>query len=223
MPRENSFSDEERSLTPDLDDADREGKLQAVNVVSETVTNPHLMPSTTTGAAALVLDRTLSRKTQKSFRSRLSKSHRSIPSHIVEGVPSPKEKFQAAVRRIIAIRRGISSFAGSAQHGIVGDEPGVDPRRPLADATYGHLQVPCDIEIVDYSSVRCTSRKMSNREFVDLMNVESGEPVKREPWVKVRWINIGGLSWDVLKAVGIKYSESVVSSVRNLFSTVLSF
>jgi len=105
------------------------------------------------------------------------------------------------------MRRGISTLSGLAQHRIVGDEPGVDPRRPLADATFGHLQVPCEIEIVDYSSVRCASRKMTNGEFVDFMNVESAEPVKREPWVKVRWINIGGLSWDVLKAVGIKYSE----------------
>lgn len=26
-----------------------------------------------------------------------------------------------------------------------------------------------------------------------------------EPWVKVRWINIAGLSWDVIKAVSLKY------------------
>lgn len=208
MPRENSFSDEERSLTPDLNEAEAKSPLP------EIVTSAHLVPTTTTttGVAAahatLSLARTVSRKTQKSLRSRFSKSHTSIPFNgVVGGGPSPKEKFKAAARRIIAMRRGISTFSGLVQHRIVGDEPGVDPRRPLADATFGHLQVPCEIEIMDYSSVRCMSRKMSNAEFVDLMGVGSGEPVKREPWVKVRWINIGGLSWDVLKAVSIKYGE----------------
>jgi len=205
MPRENSFSDEERSLTPELD--------EAAGINPQPVTSSQLLSATTatTGLAAanatLSLARTVSRKTQKSLRSRFSKSHTSIPFQTVGGFTSPKERFKAAVRRIIAMRRGISTFSGLMQHRNVGDEPGVDPRRPLADATFGHLHMPCEIEIVDYSSVRCTSRKMTNEEFVELMDVGSAEPVKREPWVKVRWINIGGLSWDVLKAVSIKYSE----------------
>ena len=205
MPRENSFSDEGRSLTPDLDEA--EGLC----------VNPQLVPApTTTGLpahAVVSLDRTL---TKNSLRSRFSRAHTSIP---LQDGPSPIEKFRAAVRRVIAMRRGISTLTAGfvAQHGIVGDEPGVDPQGPLADATHGHLQVPCHIEIVDYSSVRCQSQKMNNREFVDFMNDES---VKRDPWVKVRWINIGGLSWDVLKAVGIRYSESDESCMINRSSTL---
>lgn len=59
------------------------------------------------------------------------------------------------------------------------------------------------IEVSDYSSIRSNFRKMSNGEFVDLMDDDNAS--QREPWVKVRWINIGGLSWDVIKAVAIRY------------------
>jgi Mg2+ and Co2+ transporter CorA len=45
---------------------------------------------------------------------------------------------------------------------------------------------------------------MTNEEFVSLMNDDAAS--RKEPWVKVRWINIGGVSWDVISAVAIKYN-----------------
>jgi len=179
MPRENSISDEGRSLTPDLEEA--EG----------------LQRSFSRPRSQLALGR----------RSVLSRTNASVThptsawAHLL-----PKEKFKAAVRRIISIRRGITF---GTTNGPAGDEPGVDPRRSSAEASYGHLNVPCEIEIIDYSAIRFASKKYTNEEFVNLMNVESSEPVPRPPWVKVRWINIGGISWDVLKALAIKYSASV--------------
>lgn len=44
---------------------------------------------------------------------------------------------------------------------------------------------------------------MSNSEFVNLMSNADDRPA----WSKVRWINIGGISWDVLSALAIKYGE----------------
>lgn len=79
----------------------------------------------------------------------------------------------------------------------------MNPRRPTADALYGNIHKECVIEVSDYSSIRSNFRKMSNGEFVDLMDDDNAS--QREPWVKVRWINIGGLSWDVIKAVAIRY------------------
>jgi hypothetical protein len=89
--------------------------------------------------------------------------------------------------------------------GGVGAEPGVDPRRASADAEYGGIKQECVIEVVDYSAVRSSFGRMTNREFVDLMN--NPDASARDPWVKVRWINIAGMSWDVIKAVSIKYGE----------------
>ena len=91
--------------------------------------------------------------------------------------------------------------------GGIGAEPGIDPRRPIVDAQYNHIKQDCEIEIMDYSAIRNTTRKMGNEEFLQFMgDLESDELPHRDPWVKVRWINIGGISWDVIKALSIKYS-----------------
>lgn len=58
--------------------------------------------------------------------------------------------------------------------------------------------------MVDYSAVRSSFGRMSNKTFINMLQHEDAS--KREPWVKVRWINIGGISWDVMSALAIKYS-----------------
>lgn len=60
------------------------------------------------------------------------------------------------------------------------------------------------IEVADYSAVRSSFGRMSNKTFVDMLQ-HSGASA-REPWVKVRWINIGGISWDVMSALALKYN-----------------
>ena len=65
----------------------------------------------------------------------------------------------------------------------------------------------CEIEVVDYSSIRSSARGMSNAEFVDMMTKGTYE---RPLWSKVRWINIGGVSWDVMSALAIKYGKFVL-------------
>ena len=92
----------------------------------------------------------------------------------------------------------------------VGAEPGVDPRRIAAEATYSHMINPCRIEIVDYSAIRNIHSFMSKEEFINLMDTGSPEPPSKPPWAKVRWINICGLSWDVIKAVSIAYGAFFV-------------
>lgn len=87
----------------------------------------------------------------------------------------------------------------------VGAEPGIDPRRESAFMNYGHIRQKCLIEVVDYSAVRSSFGRMTNTEFVRLISDERASA--REPWVKVRWINVGGISWDVISALAIKYGE----------------
>lgn len=44
---------------------------------------------------------------------------------------------------------------------------------------------------------------MTNQQFVSLL--EDANARAREPWVKVRWINVCGISWDVISALALKY------------------
>jgi hypothetical protein len=123
---------------------------------------------------------------------------------------TPKEKFRAAVHKVITLYRanGLSMLMANGMY--VGAEPGVDPRRIAAEATYRDMIHPCRIEIVDYSAIRNIHCVMSKDEFIDLMDTGSPEPPSKPPWAKVRWINICGLSWDVIKAVSIAYGELFV-------------
>jgi hypothetical protein len=51
---------------------------------------------------------------------------------------------------------------------------------------------------------------MSNKSFVEM--VEDPCAPLREPWVKVRWINIGGIGWDVISALVLMYGMSSARS-----------
>ena len=62
------------------------------------------------------------------------------------------------------------------------------------------LSAPCEITVVDFSQDQLSIRKFNNetlRPFLD-------KPQPR--WAKCRWINVNGLSWDVIQALG-KYKS----------------
>ncbi|KAF8585122.1 hypothetical protein K439DRAFT_1082558 [Ramaria rubella] len=107
--------------------------------------------------------------------------------------------FRASVRKIMQMQQ-FSALMG-VQRGV-GAEPGVDPRRASAIATYGHLRENCAIQIVDYSSLRSKFYKFDNKGFIDFLE-EKGP--SKESWAKVRWISIGGTSWDVLSTMALTY------------------
>lgn len=99
----------------------------------------------------------------------------------------------------MAVRRASVYLAS----GHIGAEPGIDPRRASANSHYGHIRQQCVIEIVDYSITKCSVGRMTNRQLVQML--ASPAASKREPWARVRWINVGGVSWDVLSALAIRY------------------
>ena len=122
--------------------------------------------------------------------------------------PSPGDRFRATVRKIMRLHRTSSWIATRG----VGAEPGVDPRHESATLAYGHIRENCVIEVCDFSSVRSSFSRMTNKEFIDLMN--NPQASSKEPWVKVRWINIGGISWDVISVLGLKYSMFYIRMLR---------
>ncbi|KAJ7352375.1 magnesium transporter [Mycena albidolilacea] len=179
MPRENSFSDSEgRSLTPDLEDE----------------AFPPQSPTYPTSPTRSVHSRIAPTSPAK----HTANTRPSTSSRPAGGV-DPLHRFRHTVRKVIAMHRSTNVITGRG----VGAEPGVDPRRASADAQFGGIRQDCVIEVADYSAVRSSFGRMTNREFVNLMSDPAAS--EREPWVKVRWINIGGMSWDVIKAVSIKY------------------
>ena len=82
-----------------------------------------------------------------------------------------------------------------------GQEPGLDPSKPNG----GRPQTPthneeCQITVVDYSEDDMVMHNLDNAGLIDFVGK------KQEDWIKCRWINVNGLSWDVIQALG-KYKK----------------
>lgn len=235
MVRENSFSDSDgRSLTPDLSEEDHDfigtspittndpssfvqGSSQQPKVIpsmsvrpptpgtatSETVRSPAAIsglppPSSPIEDAAANPVSNLNNFSQVASAPTVptrSNTAQSIPVRPGHG----SARFRSSVQKIIHMNRGYSALSRVS----AGAEPGIDPRRSSAYLNYGHIREKCTIDIVDYSSVRVNFRRMDNREFTEYLVDPTA--CRRESWVKVRWINIGGVSWDVISTLAIKY------------------
>lgn len=195
MPRTNSLSDSEgRSITPDLEEVGIEG-------ASPTYGPNHNTPFGG-GHIGHDLTRILSKKSHRTHRTNRSaapgvKSPTSAWRNL-----TPIERFRAAARKVIALRRGATLLKEGRRYGA---EPGIDPTRPEADLEWADVVEDCRIEVTDYSAVSCHYRQMNNSDFVDMM--DDDELWKPKPWAKCRWINIGGVSWDVIKALAGRYRK----------------
>lgn len=86
-------------------------------------------------------------------------------------------------------------FAGAGWR--PGAEPGYDPKLPDGGhASVPQLSAPCEITVVDFSLDRMEQWHFANDGFIEFLQAP------KEDWAKCRWININGLSWDVIQAVG---------------------
>ena len=84
-----------------------------------------------------------------------------------------------------------------------GTEPGIDPSKPLtpyrpdwSSSIPSDLHRKCDIIVVDFSQHEMRQYVLDNDTLEPFLAKE------REAWVQCRWINVNGLSWDVIKALG---------------------
>ncbi|KAJ7074378.1 magnesium transporter [Mycena amicta] len=80
----------------------------------------------------------------------------------------------------------------------IGSEPGVDPFAASSDFQYG--QSPCLIEIWDYSPENVTRTPMTNEGLVHFLQQAPPEASSH-----LRWINVGGISWDVVSSLARRY------------------
>ncbi len=80
-----------------------------------------------------------------------------------------------------------------------GQEPGIDTSTPDGGqhrTQLHNLHQDCDITVVDFSEAKMKMRHLTNATLGGYLNEE------RPEWVRCRWINVNGLSWDVIKLLG---------------------
>ena len=221
MARENSFSDSDgRSLTPEMTDPEDD---ERIDVPSATVNSPPSPIATTAAptytrpithfATETVVDTIKKGETGAGSTADEIPTRPSVGTSTASAPAGPSlppsypgtatRRFKTAVRRVILSRR-MSTFAEASNGPGAGAEPGIDPRRASAHLNYGHLSAKCSIEVTDYNGIRSSSLRMDNEQFLRFLDDKDGVG-KRDPWVKVRWINIGGISWDVLSSLSLRY------------------
>ncbi|KAG9243270.1 cora family metal ion transporter-like protein [Calycina marina] len=78
-----------------------------------------------------------------------------------------------------------------------GQEPGLDPSKPNGGRKIGAplLHERCQITVMDYSGSDLEVHDFDNQGLIDFLKAP------QEEWIKCRWINVNGLSWDVIQAV----------------------
>ena len=75
-----------------------------------------------------------------------------------------------------------------------GQEPGIDTTKSNdVSSLYYH---DCDITVVDFSESHIDTHDLDNQSLGAFI----AKP--KEDWVRCRWINVNGLSWDVVKLLG---------------------
>jgi Mg2+ and Co2+ transporter CorA len=79
-----------------------------------------------------------------------------------------------------------------------GQEPGLDTSLPNGGRTHTPLLYEeCQITVVDFSESDMVMYDFyTNKTFLAFLDKD------QEPWVQCRWINVNGLSWDVIQALG---------------------
>ncbi|EIW87253.1 hypothetical protein CONPUDRAFT_161839 [Coniophora puteana RWD-64-598 SS2] len=128
----------------------------------------------------------------------------SDPPSTAVALMTPSERFRAAGRKVIQMHRTASLLSRLTRAPTTkGFEPGIDPRRHTAMLAYGHLRARCVIQVADYSALRTSIRQMGNEEFITML--KDADASVLAPWAKVRWINIRGISWDVLSELALRY------------------
>ncbi|KAK5627576.1 hypothetical protein RRF57_003291 [Xylaria bambusicola] len=94
-----------------------------------------------------------------------------------------------------------------------GAEPGMDPRKPDGGQDrVPDLHAECQITVVDFSREDLTIYELTNKELSDFVQQ------KQPSWVQCRWINVNGLSWDVIQALG-KYKDLHRLAIEDIMNT----
>ncbi|KAG8722814.1 hypothetical protein FRC08_007762 [Ceratobasidium sp. 394] len=110
----------------------------------------------------------------------------------------PIDRFRSAVQIVMRMNK---------THVALKDlTPGVEPDLQYINPheLYGHLHQDCKVHVWDYGPTRARPLQFNaNHSFLHWF--ESKKESQRGLWSKVRWINISGVSWDILEALKQKY------------------
>ncbi|KAJ1308494.1 hypothetical protein OPQ81_004198 [Rhizoctonia solani] len=119
-----------------------------------------------------------------------------------QNIPSSKDKFRSLVNKVINRRRACIAIREGVPRAHSIDQ-GADPRNQRSDLRFGSRLTKCAIEVTHYSETRCQTISYDNAGLVNLLNGDGLTKLKNG---EVRWINVAGISWDVVKELAIRFN-----------------
>jgi hypothetical protein len=73
------------------------------------------------------------------------------------------------------------------------------------------LRAQCRITIADFSEDHIVIHKLDNDGLIEFLRTS------QPSWVKCRWVNVNGLSWDVIQALG-QHKQLCSSAIEDLMN-----
>jgi hypothetical protein len=93
-----------------------------------------------------------------------------------------------------------SSTATLYDHERPGAEPGIDTNADIPEPKFNSLVTVSQTSLVDFSPT-----KLERHEFTGSDDLLAFLENPRADWAKCRWINVNGLDWKIIKAIGNRY------------------
>ncbi|GAB1524974.1 hypothetical protein RhiTH_008130 [Rhizoctonia solani] len=122
----------------------------------------------------------------------------SVPPN--QNTPTPGDKFRSLVNKVISRRRICDVFEDNLSRAYSLDQ-GVDPRNERSDLRFRSKITKCTIEVTDYSESDCQTTRYSNEGLIALLKRSDFQSPQKG---HVRWINVAGISWDVVKQLALQ-------------------
>jgi hypothetical protein len=129
----------------------------------------------------------------------LNNSLRSLHSLSTRPTRSPRSR--VALASIDARRH--NSAAATSYIGTTaqpGTEPGVDVKRD--DEEFRHLVAQCQIDVIEYGKDKASFEEFDNQGLADFLKLRGRQ---KSDWATVRWINVRGIDWEVIKSLTAVY------------------
>ncbi|EGG10500.1 uncharacterized protein MELLADRAFT_76846 [Melampsora larici-populina 98AG31] len=132
-----------------------------------------------------------------------------------------KQRFKAAAHVVSAAQRIVSGSSSTTNHQIptqriqssslryqwnsIGSmEPGVNANQPQPQLSH-LLKTSVSVDLVDYSEDQVNFLKFRPDCQQELDRLKHSLHRSRPSWSRVRWINVNGLNWDVIKLLALQY------------------
>lgn len=146
------------------------------------------------------------------FEGDITRSDTALPRTSAQYVTSPIRRRLTRANTFKSIE-DFSEFETHRKGWRPGAEPGYDPyKSDGGHSSQTTLSTACDITVVDFSHADIVVDSFTNG------NIEAFLKEPQPAWAKCRWINVNGLSWDVISTLG-KHKRLHKLSLEDIMNT----